>query len=151
MAKARRVPPGSEQPGAGLSLLVLSEAFERVHYALVLASSAAAIGRPVRVFFAGPSVRALCAAADGGASGWRRLPAAGGAMAGTIDDAYADKGIATFEVLLDACVELGVRFMVCEMALRAAGLDRADLRADVPIAVAGAVTLLAEAGTVLSL
>lgn len=144
------MPPGSEQPGAGLSLLVLSEAFERVHYALVLASSAAAIGRPVRVFFAGPSVRALCAAADGGASGWRRLPAAA-AMAGTIDDAYAEKGIATFEVLLAACVELGVRFMVCEMALRAAGLDRTDLRADVPIAVAGAVTLLAEAGTVLSL
>jgi peroxiredoxin family protein len=46
--------------------------------------------------------------------------------------------------LLQASVELGVRFIVCEMGLRSLGIDRASLRADVPVTIAGIVTLLEE-------
>ena len=46
--------------------------------------------------------------------------------------------------MLQACVELGARFIVCEMGLRSLGIDRAGLRADVPFTVAGIVTLLQE-------
>ena len=53
-------------------------------------------------------------------------------------------GVGDFETLLEACVELGARFIVCEMGLRSLGIDRAGLRADVPFTVAGIVTLLEE-------
>jgi intracellular sulfur oxidation DsrE/DsrF family protein len=39
---------------------------------------------------------------------------------------------------------MGVRFIVCEMGLRAEGLDRSALRGDLPIEAAGVVTLLTE-------
>ena len=47
-------------------------------------------------------------------------------------------------LLLQASVELGVRFIVCEMGLRSLAIDRTKLRADVPFTVAGIVTLLEE-------
>jgi len=53
-------------------------------------------------------------------------------------------GVGDFETLLAACVELGARFIVCEMGLRSLGIDRAGLRRDVPFTVAGIVTLLEE-------
>lgn len=76
--------------------------------------------------------------------GWRLLPASGGALGGEIDDAYGRCGCATFGELLRSAVALGVRFIACEMGLRIARLAREDLRADVPIEVAGVVTLLAD-------
>ena len=54
------------------------------------------------------------------------------------------RGVGDFETLLQASVELGVRFIVCEMGLRSLGIDRASLRADVPFTIAGIVTLLEE-------
>ena len=54
------------------------------------------------------------------------------------------RGVGDFETLLNACVELGARFIVCEMGLRSLGIDRASLRPDVPFTVAGIVTLLEE-------
>jgi len=47
-----------------------------------------------------------------------------------------------------------VRIIVCEMGLRAIGLEASALRADLPIEVAGVVTFLADAsatGALLSL
>ena len=54
------------------------------------------------------------------------------------------RGVGDFETLLQACIELGARFIVCEMGLRSLAIDRASLRADVPFTVAGIVTLLEE-------
>ena len=54
-------------------------------------------------------------------------------------------GAATFAELLSACRELDVKFMVCEMGLRATGLETANLRSDITYAAGGIVTLLAEA------
>ena len=133
-------------PGSGpdkLSLLVLSGTFERVHYALVLASGAAAIGKPVTLFFTGQALLAL-RGSDGG-PGWRSLAASGGADGGAVDDDYRARAVAGFEELLSACVEFGVRFIACDMGLRAVHLEPPALRPDVPIEVAGVVTFLGDA------
>jgi peroxiredoxin family protein len=128
-----------------LSVLVFSGAYERVHYALVLASSAAAIGKPATLFFTDQALRALRRAEAAGAPGWRSLPATAGSDGGTVDDDHRARGVAGFEELLTACVELGVRFIACEMGLRAMNLQPAALRSDIPIEVAGVVTFLADA------
>jgi peroxiredoxin family protein len=60
------------------------------------------------------------------------------------DATNRQRGVGDFETLLQACVELGVRFIVCEMGLRSLAIDRTSLRADVPFTVAGIVTLLEE-------
>ena len=52
------------------------------------------------------------------------------------------RGIAGFEELLSACRDLSVRLIVCETALRAAGLDASALRTDLALEVGGIVTLL---------
>lgn len=131
----------------GLSLIVFSGRFDRTHYALVLASAAAAIGRPVSLFFTGEALTALRAPTAPTAPGWYALAGSGERSAAALDARNASLGVATFEDLLTACGEMGVRFLVCEMALRAAGLTIADLRADLSLECAGVVTLFAEAGS----
>jgi len=131
-----------------LSLIVFSGTFEKVHYALVLAASAAAIGRPATLFFTMDACRALLKPGKDGAAAWRHLPLESGTgEGGTVDDGYAAKGVATFEELLMACVEMNIQFMVCEMGLRAMGLDRAALRDDVPLQDGGVVTFLNDASS----
>lgn len=112
-----------------LSIIVHSGDYDRVHYALVVASAAAATGKPVTLFFTMEGTRALT-------PGWADTDK---------EQAYTDKGIGTFEELLTACVELEVTFMVCEMGRRAVDLTPADLRTDVPVAEGGAVTFLNDA------
>ena len=136
--------PG-EQGLEKLSLLVLSGTFERVHYALVLASAAAAIGKPATLFFTDRALRALLSADAQGAPGWRSLTAVEGASGGAVDDDYRARGVAGFEELLSGCVDLGVRFIACEMGLRAMRLHPSALRSDVPVEVAGVVTFLGDA------
>ena len=131
-------------PGvARLSVLVLSGDFFRVHYALVLASSAAALGRPVTLFFTNHALNALRAEAAAGGPGWWALDAPGGAAAANAE--LQARRLATFEELLLACAEMGVRFIACEMGLRVIDSAPSVLRADLPVEVAGAVTFLADA------
>ncbi|TSD84436.1 hypothetical protein FFK22_032720 [Mycobacterium sp. KBS0706] len=115
-----------------LSIVVFDGRFDRVHYALVLASAAAATNRRATLFFTGQALRALLP------EGWRRLD--GGAEAQEAD--FASRRVATFAELMEACRALGVRFIACEMGLRALGLAAAELA--VPAEIAGVVTLLAE-------
>lgn len=145
--------PAPGHPPDKLSVLVFSGQFERVHYALVLASAAAAIGTPATLFFTDQALRALLEAGPEG-PGWRMLPSTDGRQGGAIDDERRGRGIAGFEELLSACGELGVRIIVCEMGLRAIGLEASALRSDLPTEVAGVVTFLADAsatGSLLSL
>lgn len=140
--------PSEPAPDLGpdkLSLLVVSGTYERVHYALVLASGGAAMGKPVTLFFTGEALLALRGAAAGGAPGWRLLPAAAGPDGGAVDDDYRERRVAGFEELLSSCIELGVRFIACEMGLRAMRLQRSALLSEVPIEVAGVVTFLGDA------
>lgn len=139
----------SNRPDA-LSLIVYSGEYDKVHYALVLASSALALGSRATLFFTMDACRALLKPEPSGAPAWRRLPLAqsttknfrdGGAM----DDDFKRDRLADFEELLSACVELGVRVIVCELGLKARGLAPEDLRSDVPIEIAGTATLLEDA------
>jgi peroxiredoxin family protein len=128
-----------------LSIAVHAGEFDRVHYALVMASAAAASDRRVTLFFTGHAVAAVAAGGQdstGGLTiGWHALEARP-EDAVTRDAALRARGVAGFEELLAACRELGVRLIVCEMALRAAGFETQALRTDLALERAGVVTFL---------
>ena len=124
-----------------LSLIVFSGNFSRVHYALVMASAAAATNVPVTVFFTMKASHAVLAD-----EGWHGLAGEEGRSAAEIDSGYVASGVAGFEELMAACAELGVRFMVCEMGLRALGLEGAELCGDLEITPGGVVSFLTDAG-----
>ena len=132
----------------GLAVIVQSGGYDRVHYALVLASATAAIGRPAILFLTGRALRALLAG-----DGWRTLdPADDGTAPAARDTVLAGRGVGDFETLLSACSDLGVRIIACEMGLRAEGLEGAALRPDLTVERAGVVTLLTAAeGAVVAL
>jgi peroxiredoxin family protein len=128
-----KVPPGK------LSVIVMSGTFERVHYALALASSQLAVGREATLFFTMGGIRGLLGADPNGRPGWSALD-------GSARDALLGaRKLATFEELFSACVELGAKVMVCEMGLAAEGIERGALRTDVTIIDGGIVTFLNDA------
>jgi peroxiredoxin family protein len=112
-----------------LSLIIQSGDYDRVHYALVMASAALAVGKPVTLFFTMAATRALTA-------GWAD---------NSCETTFAADWLATFEELLAACSELDATFMVCELGLRAEKLDRGDLRDDIQITEGSAVSFLSDA------
>jgi peroxiredoxin family protein len=129
-----------------LSIVVFSGDFDRIHYALVMAAAAVASNTPVTLFFTMWAGRALERPLPDGSPAWSRLPVSQGAMtAAEMDAQFKARGVARFEELLEACVALGVTFMVCEMGLKALGMDPDGLRPDVPVAKGGVVTFLADA------
>ncbi|WP_247893421.1 DsrE family protein [Azospirillum endophyticum] len=132
---------------AALSIVLFAGGFDRVHYALVMASAAAATNRKVTLFFTGRALRALVHEREPGVLGWHDLdPADDGSTPVARDRYFATHGLATFEELLEACVAMGVMMMACEMGLRALGLPPGvPLRPDVPVATGGVVTFLNEA------
>jgi peroxiredoxin family protein len=115
----------------GLSIIVRSGKYEDAHYALALAAAAVAVNKPAVLFFTMAGIRALTGPPPA-LEDWAR------------DAINKQRGVGDFETLLQASVELGVRFIVCEMGLRSLAIDRTTLRADVPFTVAGIVTLLEE-------
>ena len=123
-----------------LSIVVFSGDFDKVHYALVMAAAAIASNRAVTLFFTMWAGRAL--ERD---QGWRRMKCSDGSSAEAMDARFRERNVADFETLLDACVALGVTFMVCEMGLKALDMDADGLRPDVPVAKGGVVSFLADA------
>ncbi|CAA7618824.1 DsrE/DsrF/DrsH-like family protein [Magnetospirillum sp. SS-4] len=128
-----------------LSIVVFSGEFDRIHYALVMAAAAVASNTPVTLFFTMWAGRALEAPLADGRPAWTRLKCSDGRTAMEMDDGFKARGIGSFEDLLEACVALGVTVMVCEMGVKALGMDPDGLRPDVPIARGGVVTFLADA------
>ena len=129
-----------------LSLIVFSGDYDRVHYALVMASAAAATNRPVTLFFTmGASKALLAPKPDGTTPGWAALSATDDGISASDRDAnHAKAGIATLDELLEACVELDVTMWVCEMGLKAEELPLSDFRDDITVMESGMVTFLAE-------
>jgi peroxiredoxin family protein len=118
-------------PPDKLSVIVFSGGYDKVHYALAMASAAAAIDRPVTLFFTMDAIRAL---AKTGAPDW---------TAEERDNKL--KGIATMAELWEACGQLDVAVLVCTMGLRSIGLTSADLRAEVDAKEGGIVAFLNDA------
>lgn len=134
------MPAAEKTPPDHLSIVVFSGDFDKIHYALVMAAAAIASNTPVTLFFTMWAGRALEAE-----RGWTRLKCSDGQPAAVLDAQFKARNVADFETLLEACVALGVTFMVCEMGLKALGMDPDALRADVPVAKGGVVTFLADA------
>lgn len=127
--------PAPRRRPRGLAVCVQDGRFDRVHYALVLAAGAAAVDRPVTLFFTGRALRALTP------GGWRTLEGDPDAE----EAALIARGAAGIETLWHAVAALDVRLIACEMGLRVAGLDAAALDPSLEIEVAGVVTYLAAA------
>ena len=132
-----------------LSIVLFAGGFDRVHYALVMASAAAATNRKVTLFFTGRALRTLLAEGEAGTPGWHGLdPADDGSRPADRDAWFTANGLAGFEELLGACVALNVTVMACEMGLKALGLPAgAPLRDDVPVKTGRVVTFLNDAPT----
>ena len=115
-----------------------------------MAGGGGASDRPVALFFTRGACRVLKKTGPGGGPAWRSMPLSEGesrgcANGGEKDDAYAEINVATFEELLQSCVQMGVTFMVCEMGLRAEGMEGEPLRDDIPLQQGGVVTFLNDA------
>ncbi|WP_207539695.1 DsrE family protein [Sabulicella rubraurantiaca] len=113
-----------------LGVLLISGGHERAHFALMAATAAAALGRPVTLFATNAGCRLLL----------RDAPLAGEAREAAAEAA----GVAGVAALLEAARELGIRMIACEAGLRLEGLDGAPLAEGVE--VAGLVTFLAANG-----
>jgi peroxiredoxin family protein len=95
-------------PSDVLGVLLISGGHERAHYAFVVATGAAAIGRDVILFATNGGCRALLA----------DLAAFAGEEA-----VIEKKGVATLGTLRDAATELKIRMIACESGLRIEGIS----------------------------
>jgi peroxiredoxin family protein len=114
-----------------LGILLLSGAHDRAHYAFVVASGAAAMGRQVVLFATNAGCHALLADWSGLADSDR-------------DARVRSAGVAGLEELREATREMGARLIACEAGLRVEGLDASSLAPGVE--VAGIVTFLEAVG-----
>jgi peroxiredoxin family protein len=119
-------------PSDPLGILLLSGAHDRAHYAFVLASGAAAVGRQVVLFATNTGCHALFA-------DWSGLTDA------VRDERVRAAGVAGLEELREASREMGVRLIACEAGLRAERLDASRL---IPgVETAGVATFLSAVGS----
>ena len=118
-------------PDAALGVLLLSGSHDRAHYAFVVASAAAALGRTVVLFATNQGCKALC-------RNWSGLSDA------ARDAVIQSRGVAGLDALRDACLEMNVRIIACEAGLLADALDSALLLPQVE--VAGIATFLSAVG-----
>lgn len=119
-------------PSEPLGILLLSGTHERAHYAFVLATAAAALGRPVVLFASNAGCRVLLA-------DWSGLQDA------ARDEVIRARGVVGLDELREAARDLGVRLIACEAGLRAEALLGPSLMPGVEIA--GVATFLEAIGT----
>lgn len=131
MAPRRESPGAPPVPSERLAVLLVSGAHDRAHYAFVMASGAAALGRDVVLFATNAGCHALCSDITGLSNVER-------------DSVLESRGVAGLPTLREACVEMGVRLIACEAGLRAELIDPARLLPGVE--VAGVATFLEAAG-----
>jgi peroxiredoxin family protein len=123
---------GAARPATTLGVLLLSGSHDRAHYAFVVASGAAALGRTVVLFATNRGCIALC-------RDWSGLTDA------ERDERIQSNGVAGLDTLREACLQMEVRMIACEAGLRAESLDPSRLLSGVE--VAGIATFLSAIGT----
>jgi peroxiredoxin family protein len=113
-----------------LGILLISGGHERAHYALVLATGAAALGREVTLFATNAGCQLFLADAP--------------LVRDAREAALAARGVAGIATLMEAATDLGLQLIACEAGLRAEDLTAAPL---VPgVTVAGVASFLAAVG-----
>ena len=128
------------QTERALVCIVHSGDYERVRFALAIAAAAAAASRRVTLFFTMGACPALLSH-----DGWHRLRVPDGSALAE-DTNLRDKGVAGFEELRDACKDLRVRLIACDMGLRAADLSREQLDPNLGVETGGLFSLLSGEG-----
>lgn len=113
-----------------LGVLLVEGSHERAHYALVVATGAAALGRDVTLFATNAGCRLFL----------RDAPL----LADAREARITGRGVAGIATLLEAAGDLGIRLIACEAGLRAEGLQDAPLAPGVT--VAGIATFLSAVG-----
>ncbi len=115
---------------AALGMVIQSGRVDRVHYALLFAAGAAAVGRPVTLFF----TMAGCKALEGLAA---LLPADDGRSSTAYDADLQAKGVAGFAELWESLQDMGVQFQACD-----SGLAASEVSAPAGIEITGVVGFL---------
>jgi peroxiredoxin family protein len=121
-----------------LGILLLSGTHERAHYAFLLATGAAALGRDVVLFATNFGCRALMA-------DWSGLEGA------AQDQVVQDRGVVGLGELRALAGELGVQLIACEAGLRATGMASAALLQGVQVGGVAAFLAASRGGQMLSL
>ncbi len=119
-----------------MTLMIITPEADRIHMALMVAATSAAMGQKTNLFF---SKGALTAITEGG---WQTMQCSHGIKANEMDSAQIDKGIGDYSVLIDGLAAMDVRFMACETGLREMNLTHSDLITRVPIDITGLATLI---------
>lgn len=129
-------------------IVLFSGGFDRVHYGLVMAAAAAASDRDAAVLVSGRALPLLLDEHRGRVPGWQALdPADDGTAPVDRDAAFAARGVARIEELLQVCAPLKIRLSACEMAVRALGLPASPpWRPELDVRVSGLATFLNESG-----
>lgn len=110
----------------GLAVVLSEASHARLHAALTLACAAAALGRPVRLFFHGESVAALTVGRH-----WQG------------DATYRAAGLASVGELVENAIGLGAQVMACQTGLQLIGVAATSLAEG--IETGGMVAFLADA------
>ncbi len=114
-----------------LGVLLISGGHERAHYALMLATAAAALGRPVTLLATNAGTALLLGAQP--------------LLADPREAGLAAAGVAGIATLLDAARDMQVGLLACEAGLAAEGLRDAALMAGAERT--GLVSFLVRVGT----
>jgi len=119
-----------------MTLVMMSGEAERIHMALMMGATAAAVGRPVTFFFSKNAILFLQN------DGWASLKAVDGQSGPEMDAALIAKGVADSTVLLDGLAALDARFVACETALREHDVDPATLVKRPAVEISGLADIL---------
>ena len=126
-------------PLGHLTIVIQTKALDRVHYALMLAASHAALDGRVHIFFGTEGVETLKS------DNWENLQT----VAGEHGENYLLKlkkaGAAHPDELLNALCELDVVISACDTALTVAGMTAGSIKKGLKIQTSGLTTALTDA------
>ena len=89
--------------------IIHSDSYERIHYALCMANTAAALNHEVTIFFASNSIK--CISDD---ESWKELIGSKIHSTTEINDHYQNNNVISFLELINSSIELNVKFF-CSM------------------------------------
>lgn len=119
-----------------LTIIIQTKALDRVHYALMLAASHAALDGKVHLFFGIEGVETLKV------NNWPNLKTASGEGGAAYLDRLEVAGAAHPDELFSALKELDVEITACDTALSVAGMSPGSMTQSVNIEISGITSAL---------